>query len=92
MLIRMLSAVSGTFHGRDRGVQRGDVVEVGDADGLRYIKSGLAEAAPAVTESAVLPTPETVQSAVAKPRRGKQATWHDDESKRGAWKQVESQP
>lgn len=41
--IRMKISVTGTFHNNSAGVRIGDVVDVDDENGLRYIKLGYAE-------------------------------------------------
>lgn len=43
MKIRLRRDITGTFHGIDGGLKRGDVVEVDDANGARYCKLGYAE-------------------------------------------------
>jgi hypothetical protein len=43
MKIRMKMTVTGTFHGNPAGVRTGDVVEVDDENGQRYIDLGYAE-------------------------------------------------
>lgn len=63
----MLQPVAGTFHGIDMGVQRGDVVEVGD-EADRYIRIGLAEPVDRGEERAVPDDDDDVEAAV--PKRG----------------------
>lgn len=43
MKIRMKITISGTFHNIGGGVQRGDVVDVDEANAIRYCKLGYAE-------------------------------------------------
>jgi hypothetical protein len=94
--IRLRHDVTGTFHGISGGVQRGQVVEVDDANGRRYIAAGLAEsAAPkkdeveehAVVESAV------VESAVVKRGRGRPRRQPSEWADEGApgWKDASPQ-
>jgi hypothetical protein len=80
MRIRLLQMITGSFHSIDGGVEVGQVVDVDDVSAARYIKNGLAEKAGGTAESAVI-EPE-VESAVVKPRRGRQKKdpeWHDDQ-------------
>jgi hypothetical protein len=42
----MIGAFTGTFHGIDGGVTRGQVIDLDDDDAARYISSGMAEALP----------------------------------------------
>ena len=89
MLIKMRQTVTGTFHGRDKGAERGDVVEVGDADGERYIKNGLAEPVIAGGEEKAVLEPEAETATVK--RRGrpkKEPDWTDD--KAPGWKEVDT--
>jgi len=46
LLIRMKIDVGGTFEGRVGGVNRGDVIDVPDANAARYIANSYAEPAP----------------------------------------------
>lgn len=85
MRIRLLQMVTGSFHGVDGGAGRGDVVDVDEVSAARYVKSGLAELVTGTEESAVI-DPE-VESAVVKPRRGRQKKdpdWHEE--KAPGWK------
>lgn len=85
MRIRLLQMVTGSFHGVDGGVERGSVVDVDDVSAARYVKSGLAELVKGTEEHAVVES--EVESAVVKPRRGRQkkdADWHED--KAPGWK------
>lgn len=81
MRIRMKQGVTGTFHSIDGGVEPGQVVDVDDVSAARYVKSGLAELIGGTEENAVIDT--EVESAVAKPRRGrqkKQPEWDDEQA------------
>jgi hypothetical protein len=83
--IRLLQMITGSFHGVDGGVERGQVVDVDDVSAARYVKSGVAELVKDVEEHAVID--EESESAVVKPRRGrpKKAPGWDDEHAPG-WK------
>lgn len=81
MRIRLLQMVTGSFHGVDGGAERGSVVDVDDVSAARYVKSGLAELVKGTEESAVVET--EVESAVVKPRRGRQKKppeWDDEQA------------
>lgn len=87
MQVRMLIDVSGTFHNIDAGVRRGDVVDVDDATGARYMQHGIAEHFDTDTggeESAVLDTAGAESAVVPPKRRGgrpkKQPDWHDEKA------------
>lgn len=92
MRIRMRQTVTGTFHGIDKGVERGQIVEVGDVDGERYIKNGLAEPVTAGGEENAVLEPGNAETATVKRRGGrpkKQPEWHDDDAQ--GFKEVEQQ-
>jgi hypothetical protein len=61
--IRMKTGVSGTFHGYN-GVDRGDVVDVDEANGLRYILNGMAEAVTKTAEKKVEREERQIEKAV----------------------------
>jgi hypothetical protein len=86
MRIRLLQMITGSFHGVDGGVARGQVVDVDDVSAARYVKSGVAELVKGGEEHAVIDD-TGVESAVVKPRRGrpkKDPDWHEE--KAPGWK------
>jgi hypothetical protein len=89
--IRLRTTVTGSFHGIEGGIERGQVVDVDDISAARYVKNGLAELVKETVESAVV-EPEGVESALVRRPRGrprKQPEW-DDEHAQG-WKDASPQ-
>lgn len=95
MKIRFRYSVTGSFHGFDGGVERGEVVDVEDVHALRYVKFGMADRVgpvssdkklEAVEESAII-EPEVESAVVKRTTRGrpkKQPEWHDEQAR--GWK------
>lgn len=87
MKIRMLTSISGTFHGISAGVKHGDVVDVDEFSALRYLKAGYAhpvkdEAKP-VVETAVVPVEDVETAKLDAPAEVDDKPQPLDEPKRG---------